>query len=590
MLSPIKLKNPDRMSISYSDINYRVKDKEILHNVSGRIQPGEFVAIMGPSGSGKTSLLNILSGRVKEGVSGTIKINGKRPRKKEIGFVEQQDVLFPNLTVRQTLDFTVAIRHPNMPKEEQEDHVRDLTSILGLEGVLDTKVGDSESRGISGGEKKRVNICNQLLSFPSVLFLDEPTSGLDTATAIHLLKMLKKLSETGVTVLFSIHQPPSQTYKLFDKLFFLLDGNIVFSGPPRNLSKHLRRLGVKKDKDLNAADHVMMQVWEDPSTKKKYIGQWDTKDLEEASNEDLSSKTTINPKKINPEKNAMNEIYLLTKRSFFQNLWVFLDPAENVAMLIRTFFMSSIWFGALMTFSRIEEAAAIVYMSLIVATLFMPAYSGLSTYTGEYPIIKREMYTGTYSLFSYYIAKTLSEIPCLILRPTIFIVPFYLMVGLNRSAEGFFFCYLILLLNTFVFNAVGLIVSVVCKSTNQAGHVLEGVLMIMSFVAGFWARYIPVWISWIQYISPMAYSYQSLLLNEFEHKYYTNSTVFYSESNYTATTVYNGDEFLTNFPLFLNSKFLYIPILILYIIAFRLITYMCLKIHFMNTKVMKKCC
>ena len=129
-------------------------------------------------------MLNALCGRAFYGdVTGTIHVNGHETtieaHKDSVGFVPQDDIVWPNLTVKENLVFSGRFRLPKGTDEEDIDELADFTlANLGLSRVADNPVGDVSNRGVSGGERKRVNIGIELMANPSVLFLDEPTSGL----------------------------------------------------------------------------------------------------------------------------------------------------------------------------------------------------------------------------------------------------------------------------------------------------------------------------------------------------------------------------------------------------------------------------
>lgn len=115
------------------------------------------------------------------------------------------------MTVRETLLFAARLRLPDdIPLTDKKRRVEQLIDTLGLTRAADTVIGDVRRRGISGGERKRLSIGCELLSDPSLLFLDEPTSGLDSFAAQQVLKLLKRLTATGTTVVTSVHQPRSR--------------------------------------------------------------------------------------------------------------------------------------------------------------------------------------------------------------------------------------------------------------------------------------------------------------------------------------------------------------------------------------------
>ncbi|CAL5432947.1 unnamed protein product [Camellia sinensis] len=177
-------------------------EKEILNGISGSVNPGEVLALMGPSGSGKTTLLSLLGGRVRESTPrGSITYNDQpysKFLKSRIGFLTQDDVLFPHLIVRETLTYVALLRLPKtLTKQEKEKRAIDVNGELGLERCQDAMIGSSFVRGVSGEERKRVCIGNEIIINPSLLFLDEPTSGLDSTTASRIVQILQDIAEGG---------------------------------------------------------------------------------------------------------------------------------------------------------------------------------------------------------------------------------------------------------------------------------------------------------------------------------------------------------------------------------------------------------
>lgn len=560
------------MSIVIDNISYCVKNRQILENINFKINPGELVSIMGPSGSGKTSLLNILGDRIKENVLGKVTINGKKPNRKNIGFVLQDDIMFPNLTIKQTLLFTANMRRPDLNKSEKYNLVTKLADLLGLSNVLDSYIGNENKRGISGGEKRRVNICNELISSPRILFLDEPTSGLDTPTAIHLIKILKNLAESGTTVIFSIHQPPSQTYPLFDKLMFLVNGCLIYTGKPLDIKNYITGQDIKYSRHSNPADHLMQLILDDKSDslKQNLINNWKLNICSDPENIQIID-TNI---PLNKKLNSFSQILYLTKRAFLQNFLTYIDPVDNIILIILCIFLSSIWFQKLQNNSSIDISNNIIF-SLIAIIALKPAFSALSNFTNEHTIISRELDTGSYYFFTYYISKTICEIPYLLLQPTIYILIFYFMVGFKLELLAFIFTYITL--NTYVFclNSIGLAVSIISKNIDQAEKIVGYILIFSNFLSGFWIKYFPIGIKWLQYILPTGYAYQALLLNEFENKIYTNNG-----------TIQYGKEFLKNQDIWFSNKWYYFLILMFMNIFYRIIAGIFLKLSFRKKKLL----
>eukprot|EP00301_Raphidiophrys_heterophryoidea_P026642 c9245_g1_i2.p1 GENE.c9245_g1_i2~~c9245_g1_i2.p1 ORF type:complete len:716 (-),score=147.61 c9245_g1_i2:1752-3899(-) len=239
--------------------------KKILENVTGQFPGGSLNAIMGPSGCGKTSLLNVLTCKAGYGiVDGEVTVNSSRVSpaayKRIMGFVPQDDLVFSDLTVRENLRFSALLRLPPENSIRKLDQVvADVIAILQLTHVQNTIVGDVEKRGISGGQRKRVNIGLELVADPGLLFLDEPTTGLDSSSSEDIIASLKQISaRLGWTTVMVIHQPRFSIFELFDQVLFLgVGGRTVFLGSPTSATGYFLRLGFACPLAENPADFFM---------------------------------------------------------------------------------------------------------------------------------------------------------------------------------------------------------------------------------------------------------------------------------------------------------------------------------------------
>lgn len=225
------------------------------------VQPGEILAILGPSGSGKTTLLTALGGRLGGKLSGTITYNGKlfsSSMKKSIGFVTQEDILYAHLTVTETLVFTSLLRLPNsFTKQEKIEHAKSVLSLLGLTKCKDSIIGKPMLRGVSGGERKRVSIGQEMLINPSLLFLDEPTSGLDSTTAQKIVSNLWELAMGGRTVVMTIHQPSSRIYHMFHTVLLLSEGIPLYYGKGSEAMEYFSGVGYEPAIAMNPSDFLL---------------------------------------------------------------------------------------------------------------------------------------------------------------------------------------------------------------------------------------------------------------------------------------------------------------------------------------------
>lgn len=222
--------------------------KFILNGVTCEARPGEITAIAGPSGAGKTTLLEILAGKISpRKVSGLVLVNGRpidaTSFRRISGYVTQDDALFPLLTVQETLMYSALLRLPGGRKEAMF-RVKGLIRELGLEHVAGSRIGEGSNCGISGGERRRVSIGVDLVHDPAVILIDEPTSGLDSASALHVVTLLKSMVvNQGKTIILTIHQPGFRILELLDRIVLLSNGFDVHNGPLSLLEHKLKLSG-----------------------------------------------------------------------------------------------------------------------------------------------------------------------------------------------------------------------------------------------------------------------------------------------------------------------------------------------------------
>ncbi|CAI9097993.1 OLC1v1034531C1 [Oldenlandia corymbosa var. corymbosa] len=254
------------IEVAFKDLTLTLngKNKHLMRSVTGKLFPGRISAVMGPSGAGKTTFLSAVLGKATGcTMSGSILINGRHDSiqsyKKIIGFVPQDDIVHGNLTVEENLRFSARCRLPaEMPKPDKVLVVERVIDSLGLQGIRDSLVGTVEKRGISGGQRKRVNVGLELVMEPSLLILDEPTSGLDSSSSNLLLRALRREALEGVNISMVVHQPSYTLYRMFDDLILLAKGGlIVYQGPVKKVEEYFVDMGISVPERVNPPDHLI---------------------------------------------------------------------------------------------------------------------------------------------------------------------------------------------------------------------------------------------------------------------------------------------------------------------------------------------
>ncbi|KAJ8308059.1 hypothetical protein KUTeg_012933 [Tegillarca granosa] len=233
------------------------RHKKVLRDVTVQFKGGELTALLGNSGSGKTSLLDIIACRTSGKLTGKVYYQNQEMTSTLFqsisAYVIQADRLLATLSVRETLTYAAYLRLPGRSsKQEIKDQVQRVIIDMGLRQVSDSRIGGLITRGISGGEKRRVTIAIQLLQDPN-----EPTSGLDSHTAHYLVSKLAEIAHRGKIVILTIHQPRSDIFDLFDQIGLMSVGEMAYFGKAGNLVSYFTNLGYPCPKYANPLDHYI---------------------------------------------------------------------------------------------------------------------------------------------------------------------------------------------------------------------------------------------------------------------------------------------------------------------------------------------
>jgi ABC transport system ATP-binding/permease protein len=221
------------------DRENKAQSKVLLNHVTFKAHPGDLIALMGPSGAGKTTLLTVLNGYLRPS-SGEVRVNGESlyaiydALRGSIGYVPQDDIVHPELTVFEAIKYSAQFRlPPDYSEEEIDRRVEQVIKDLGLEQVKNLEIGKPERKVLSGGQRKRVNIALELVTDPALMFLDEPTSGLAADDTVALIDLLASLAKKyGKTIIVTIHQPAREEYEKFNLALIMgFGGEPLYYGP-----------------------------------------------------------------------------------------------------------------------------------------------------------------------------------------------------------------------------------------------------------------------------------------------------------------------------------------------------------------------
>ncbi|XP_037480137.1 ABC transporter G family member 5-like [Triticum dicoccoides] len=503
----------------------------VLRNVSCRARPGELLAIVGPSGAGKSTLLEILSGRLEPSSSSPtdLRVNGSpvdaAALRRLCGYVTQRDVLFPLLTVRETLHFSARLRLG--PDAYDAAAVDALVDDLALARVADARVKD-----LSGGERRRVSIGVEAVRDPAVLVLDEPTSGLDSASALQIVGALRAMAESrGRTVVLSIHQPGARIVKMFDAVLLLAAGSVLHHGSVDELHALLTGAGLRLPPHVDAVEFAIDSV--DELRLHLHLQQQQQRDRRctlqqlfqqhklQAQAEDDSSSTLAAGGNSNGQHQYANswpvEVAVLSQR-FFKNVARTrqLFACRTVCMLVAGLALGSIFYDL----AEDKVAERVGLFAFLLTFLLSSTTEALPVFLQEREILAKETSSGAYRVSAYAVANALVFLPFQLVLAAVFAAPAYWLTGLRRTAPAFFYFLLLIWLVLYTANSVVACFAAAAPDFVVGNAAVQGVMGSFFLFSGYFIRRPAMPAYWVpmHYLSLFKWPFEALLLNEFGGK------------------------------------------------------------------------
>ncbi|KAK0453564.1 P-loop containing nucleoside triphosphate hydrolase protein [Armillaria borealis] len=449
----------------FNRLSYQAANGKLLvDDVSVNIKAGQMLAVMGPSGAGKSTLLDLMAFRKMPMDAATVSLNGHLLVPKSMysisSFVEQEDALLGVLTVRETVAYALRLHLPLLSRTTVASRVNRVLATLGLQSCADQIIGTPISRGISGGQKRRVTAACAMVTFPRILFLDEVTSGLDSTSAREVMSAIRTLAEAeGMFVIATIHQPSLETLGQFTDLLMLSQGKICYSGKVDDLERFFERWGRPVPRFKTPAEHAMNFLNEDFQTDPD-SGSGDAASLRafylstlndsHASLENLN----LNMKAI-PQFDQDVDVYeeklgkagwggklfwntmVLSERTTINYIRNLLAYGVRLGMYIGMGLMiATIWIRLGLRDSTINDRLSIHFYS--VAFLAFMSVAGIPSFLEERAVYYRETKNGLYTTLPFVLSNTLVNIPFLFLCTLSFTLICYWAVGLHSGGNAFF--------------------------------------------------------------------------------------------------------------------------------------------------------
>jgi ATP-binding cassette subfamily G (WHITE) protein 2 (PDR) len=472
-------------------------------------------------------------------------------------YTAEVDVHFPKLTVGDTLFFAARARAPrHIPGgatvNEYATHMRDvIMAIFGISHTNNTIVGNDFVRGVSGGERKRVSIAEACLSMAPLQCWDNSTRGLDSANAIEFCKTLRMQTDiNGATACVAIYQAPQSAYDLFDKVLVLYEGRQIYFGRTTSARKYFIDMGFvcpdrQTDADFltsmtSALERIVKPGFEDqvPRTPDEFAARWkaspERAELMVAI-EAYNTKYALGGEYLEKFKQSRRAQQAKAQRvsspytlSYTQQINLCLwrgfqrlkgDPSITISQLVANsmvaLIIASVFYNLQANTGYFFQRGALLFFAILM-NAFGSALEMLTLYA-QRPIVEKHSRYALYHPSAEAFASMLTDLPYKVLNAITFNLVLYFMTNLRREPGPFFFfvltSFILTLTMSMFFRAIASLTRTLVQALAPAAILILGLVMYTGFTIPI--NYMVGWSRWINYIDPVAYGFESLMINEF---------------------------------------------------------------------------
>ncbi|OQD86054.1 hypothetical protein PENANT_c008G03778 [Penicillium antarcticum] len=559
------------------------KKVQILNNFNGLVRSGEMLVVLGRPGSGCSTFLKTIAGEMNgiyvndesyvnyQGISAPTMHKQYRG---EAIFSAETDVHFPQLTVGETLTFAALARAPRtrfegLTRKQYAEHLRDVVmAMLGLRHTFNTRVGNDFVRGVSGGERKRVSIAEAILSGAPLQCWDNSTRGLDSANALEFCKNLRLMSDyAGTTACVAIYQASQSAYDVFDKVVVLYEGQQIYFGPTGEAREFFTNMGFDCPSRQTTADFLTSLTsaterrvkpgfeGKVPRTPAEFAHRWHSsqecacllQDIDAFDKEHpigghslttfSEARRLMQSKQQRPKSpytlSVMEQINLNLKRGF-QRLKA--DMTLTYSALFGNFFISlilgSVFYNLPADTSSFFSRGVLLFYAVLLAA-FASALEILTLYA-QRPIVEKQSRYAFYHPFTEAVASMLCDIPYKLTNSVTFNLPLYFLSNLKREPGAFFIFWLFSIVTTLtmsmVFRTFGAASRSLAQALVPAALLILGLVIYTGFVIP--TRDMLGWSRWMNYIDPIGYAFESMMVNEFRNRQFKCTTFVPSGEGY----------------------------------------------------------
>jgi ATP-binding cassette subfamily G (WHITE) protein 2 (SNQ2) len=554
------------LDLVYQLVGHRQRStKKIIRDVSGVVFPGETLLVLGQPGSGCTTALKMIANETgsyasTEGNISYASIASEQMKKKygsEVVYNAEDDVHYPTLNVKHTIDFGLRLRKPAKDNEQDaatfsENMTDRLLGSLGILHTKDTIVGNSFVRGVSGGERKRVSLAEALATNPVVSCWDNPIRGLDSSSALQFLKLLRKISaETRMANIVTIYQASESMYKeCFDRVLVMYDGRMIFSGKAEDGESYFIGLGFHKwDRQTTPDFLTAVTASSERVVRKDHVGPvprtpdefadafrqsiyFQKLQYDIAAYHQMAASGTADLAAFHAEVDRVKSFAtfpgslepttiwtqsLVAARRYYQLLWNNQRDLYIVLFLnaVNAVINGSAYFMAPKTATGSFEKGGAIFFSLVY--FFLNALAEVSSTIEARSILAKQHKLGIIHPVAFVVGQTISDIPVAVFQSLVFACCYYFMLGLHKTASDFWIFELILFVHYSAVSSLFRMLGAWAPNLNIA-FFMAGLTMPICLTYAGYGPPVPTmhrWGSWIRRISPSPWALEALMGNEF---------------------------------------------------------------------------
>ncbi|KAL4884083.1 ABC-2 type transporter-domain-containing protein [Aspergillus karnatakaensis] len=540
--------------------------RDLIHDFTGAVREGEMMLVLGRPGAGCSTFLKAIANDrgAFAAVEGDVSYGGLSAAQQdkhyrgEVNYNQEDDQHFPNLTVWQTLKFSLINKTKKHDKESIPVIIDALLKMFGITHTKNTLVGNEFVRGVSGGERKRVSIAETLATKSSVVCWDNSTRGLDASTALDYAKSLRIMTDVSKrTTLVTLYQAGESIYELMDKVLVIDSGRMLFQGPAHHARQYFVNLGFFCPDQSTTADFLtslcdpnarQFKPGREASTPKtpeeleavfrqsefyRRIGnevQGYEKQLNDTNCEDTQrfqktvhqSKSKTVSKKSPYTVSLARQVLACVRREF----WLLFGDKTSLytkyfIIISNALIVASLFYGESMNTSGAFPRGGALFFSILFLgwlqlTELMPAVSGRA-------IVARHKDYAFYRPSAVAIARVVVDFPAIFCMTVPFTIIAYFLAGLDVTASKFWIYFLFVYITTFCITSMYRMFAALSPSIDDAVRFAGIALNVLILFVGY---VIPkqglidgsIWFGWLFYVNPLSYSYEAVLSNEFSDR------------------------------------------------------------------------